>query len=167
MLLNNTNFGLATLGYIYIKSGIFTLFNQDSRTSRHDRNLINEDLPYYGCVCHIWELQFEGFTEVVLYCDWHKTNLVGSNATLKKDSETGLYRFKKDSILRSDRQTDEPLVYPSQVKQCIFIDAHVPEGEGVDWIYGIPFIPHSQHIIQSTDSRPVISDEAGSLDAER
>ena len=144
--------------------GIFTLFNQDSRTSRHDRNLVNEDLPYYGRVRHIWELEFSEFTEVVLYCDWHKTNLAGNNPTLLKDPDSGLYRFKKDSLLRSDRQTDEPLVYPSQVQQCIFIDAPIAEDD--DWIYGIPYVPRSQQIVQLTDPNPIRADRLDDVGAD-
>ena len=103
---------------------------------------------------------------MLLYCDWHKTNLVGNTATLKKDPITGLYRIRKDSILRSDRQTDEPLIYPRMVRQCIFIDAHVvDEGlEGVEWMYGIPYTPRSQQVIQAKDPKPVISEEVDNSD---
>ena len=118
-------------------SGVFGHFTQDSRASRHDVNVVRDEVPYFGRIRYIWELEYRGFFEVVLYCDWHQTNLRGDRATLVRDNGNGLWRIQTSHIMRCDRAQDEPLAYPSSVTQC----AYVPSAEHEGWSFAIPYAP--------------------------
>ena len=126
-------------------SGVFTIFSMESRSSRHDQNMIREDIPYFGRIRHIWELSYDldGSHEIVFCCDWHKTDLRGSRNTLVRD-DTTFWRVLSDSWIPSTRSQDEPFVYPHQVTQCTYIDA--PSYPG--WSYGIPYVPRSTVAVQ-------------------
>ena len=82
-------------------SGIFTIFSIESRSSRHDVNVIRDDIPFFGRIRHIWELSYDGFHEILFYCDWHKLNLHGARATLVQD-EIRFWRVQSDYWIPSN-----------------------------------------------------------------
>ena len=128
-------------------SGVMGVFNQESRASRHDTNVVPGELPYYGRILDIWELEFRGFYETVLYVHWHRTGLAGARATIVQD-ETGYWRVDTSAMMRHTRAGDEPIVYPRHITQCIFIPSPLHPG----WSYGIPYVPRSCQIIQGPDT---------------
>ena len=131
-------------------SAIFTIFSIESRSSRNDVNVVREDIPYFGRIRHIWELSYDSFHEILFHCDWHKSDLQGTRATLVQD-ETRFWRVRNDHWIPSTRAHDEPFVYPRQVTQCAFIDAP----SYPDWSYGIPYVPRSTLVMQLEEDEDI------------
>ena len=129
------------------------MFSIESRSSRHDQNMIRDDIPYFGHIKHIWELNYDphGSHEILFYCDWHRLDLHGARATLVRD-ETTFWRVLSDTnTISTTRSQDEPFVYPHQVTQCTYIDA--PSYPG--WTYGIPYVPRSIVVVEFQEDEDI------------
>lgn len=122
---------------------IQTTFEMDFRSSARDRNVIREEVPYYGRIMHIYELTYDGFYDTVLLCDWHHTQLAGRSPTVVPDL-TGFWHIDTSAYMPGGRARDEPFTYPSMVEQCMFIPSPTTEG----WSYVVPYTPRSQQKIE-------------------
>lgn len=129
--------------------GITSQFTQEFRSSRHDQNMVQAVVPYYGKVEEILTVTYHSCMkmEVVLFkCLWFKTNLAGVNATVIED-ECGFTRLKTtlNSTIRQDWITSDPFAFPHHVEQCFFIPYPLDPNE---WSVVIPYTPRTRSIVQ-------------------
>ena len=128
--------------------GVQGQFSQDSRSSRHDRNIVRDVVPHYGKIEEILVVSYDAhskFEEYVFKCKWFKVNLAGANRTVLQD-ECGHTRLKTSvtSFQPSHWQTSEPFCFPSHVEQCFYIP-YPPEPE--EWSLVITYVPQSRSIV--------------------
>ncbi len=100
--------------------GVQGQFIEDSRSNRHDRNIVRDIVPHYGKLEEILVVFYDAhskFEEYVFKCKWFKVNLVGANCTVVQD-ECGHTRLKTSatSYQPSHWQTSEPFTFPSHVE---------------------------------------------------
>ncbi|CAM6094114.1 unnamed protein product [Calypogeia fissa] len=100
--------------------GVQGQFSQDSRSSRHDRNIVRDVVPHYEKIEEILVVSYDVFSkfeEYVFKCKWFKVNLVGNNATVFQ-YECGHRRLKTSttSFQPSHWQTSKPFTFPSHVE---------------------------------------------------
>ncbi|CAM6039049.1 unnamed protein product, partial [Sphagnum compactum] len=105
--------------------GVQGQFIQDSRSSRHDRNIVRDIVPHYGKLEEILVVSYDAhskFEEYVFKCKWFKVNLAGANCT----------------------QTSEPFTFPSHVEQCFYLP-YPPNPE--EWSLVVTYVPRSRSIL--------------------
>jgi hypothetical protein len=71
-------------------------FIQDSRSSRHYKNIVQDIVPHYGKLEEILVVSYDAHTKFEKYvfkCKWFKVNLAGANCTVVQD-ECGHTRLK-------------------------------------------------------------------------
>jgi hypothetical protein len=79
-----------------VDSGMAATFSQKIRSSIHAKNLKAANLEYMEWMEEILVVDYGRYELVVLYCNWVMTNMVGHNATMKRDD----YEF---SLVNFDR----------------------------------------------------------------
>ncbi len=105
--------------------GVTGQFTQDSRSSRHDQNMVRAMVSHYGKIQEILTISYDGFTkfqETIFKCKWFKSNLVGAHPTIVED-ECGFTRLKTmaTSVVASHWRTSEPFAYPHHLEQCFYL----------------------------------------------
>jgi len=128
--------------------GVQGQFCQDSRSSRHDRNIVREIVPHYGKIEEILVVSYDAqskFEEYVFKCKWFKVNLAGANRIVLQD-ECGHTRLKTSTISfqPSHWQTSEPFTFPSHVAQCFYIPYLLDPEE---WSLVVTYVPRSRSIV--------------------
>ncbi len=128
--------------------GVQRQFIQDSRSSRHDRNIVRDIVPHYGNLEEILVVSYDAhskFEKYVFKCKWFKVNLAGANRTVVQD-ECGHTRLKTSatSYQPSHRQTSEPFTFPSHVEQCFYLP-YPPNPE--EWSLVVTYVPRSRSIL--------------------
>ena len=68
-----------------VDSGVAATFSQNCRSSVHAKNLKAANLEYVGWLEEILAMDYGRYELVVLYCNWVMVNMVGHNATMKRD----------------------------------------------------------------------------------
>ncbi len=64
--------------------GVQGQFIQDSRSSPHDKIIVQDIVPHYGKLEEILVVSYDAhskFEEYVFTCKWFKMNLAGANCT--------------------------------------------------------------------------------------
>ncbi|CAM6045947.1 unnamed protein product [Sphagnum compactum] len=128
--------------------GVQGQFIQDSKSSRHDRNIVRDIVPHYGKLEEILVVSYDAhskFEEYVFKCKWFKVNLAGANCTVVQD-ECGHTRLKTSatSYQPSHWQTSEPFTFPSHVEQCFYLP-YPPNPE--EWSLVVTYVPRSRSIL--------------------
>ncbi|XP_026450942.1 uncharacterized protein LOC113351100 [Papaver somniferum] len=92
------------------------------RASARDQNTVNDEVPYFGIVKQILELDYTTFKQTVFYCDWvrveDKVNgwkiWRGGSSKPEKESPTGEI-YRPDVFLKTHKVTpyDNPSSYKS------------------------------------------------------
>lgn len=128
--------------------GVQGIFSQDSQSSRHDRNIIRDEVPHYGKIDEILVVSYDAqskFQEFVFKCSWFKVNLVGPNRTVLQD-DSGFTRLKTSatSFQVSHWRTSEPFTFPSHLEQCFYIPYPLDPEE---WSLVIKYVPRSRSIV--------------------
>ncbi|CAM6122781.1 unnamed protein product [Calypogeia fissa] len=100
--------------------GVQGEFSQDSRSSRHDRNVVRDVVSHYGKIEEILVITYDShakFEEYVFKCKWFKVNLAGENHTVLQD-ECGFTRLRTSatSFQPSHWQTSEPFAFPRHLE---------------------------------------------------
>ncbi len=65
--------------------GVQGQFTQDSRSSRHDKNIVRDIVSYYGKMEEILVVSSDAhskFEEYVFKCKWFRVNLASANHTI-------------------------------------------------------------------------------------
>ncbi len=68
--------------------GVQGQFIQDSRSSRHDKNIVRDIVPHYGKLEEILVVSYDAhskFEKYVFKCKWFKVNLAGANCIVVQD----------------------------------------------------------------------------------
>ncbi|CAM6103867.1 unnamed protein product [Calypogeia fissa] len=138
--------------------GVQGQFSQDSRSSRHDRNIVRDVVPHYGKIEEILVVSYDAhskFEEYVFKCKWFKVNLAGANRTVLQD-ECGHTRLKTlaTSFQLSHWQTSKPFCFPSHVEQCFYIPYPLDPEE---WSLVITYVPRSCSIVGEKPEIMVVS----------
>ena len=97
--------------------GVKGLFTQDSRSSRRDRNVVQDIVPHYGKIEEIMVVEYKAhskFEEYVFKCTWFRSNLVGHNCTTIVKDECGHTR------LRTSTTSFQPLHWSTYIKAICF-----------------------------------------------
>ncbi len=71
-------------------------FTQDSRSNRHNRNIVRDIVSHYGKLEEILVVSYDAhskFEKYVFKCKWFKVNLASANRTIVQD-ECGHTRLK-------------------------------------------------------------------------
>lgn len=131
--------------------GVMATYTQDSRSSRHDTNMVRSNVTHYGKVEEILTVTYDSYTkfdEVLFKCKWFKVNLEGNNATLV-DDPCGFPRLKTTptSVYREDWSSSEPFAFPHHLEQCFYVPYPIPPGPE-DWSIVVPYTPRSRCVVQ-------------------
>lgn len=110
-------------GFKTYDSGIALTCNQACRSSRADGNIVEATLSYVGVLREILQLMYQQTPVILFRGSWVPPNERG-HATLKRDK----YGFWMANFRRRQRATQEPYVFPAQVKQVFFADDPVEDG---------------------------------------
>lgn len=97
-------------------SGIVARFEQQSRASVRDANVIGDELRYVGVLEQIIEANFRCFKIVLLKVRWFQVIYRGPNATMRKE-KSGFYAVDSSKLLT---RNDEPFVLPRHAEQAFF-----------------------------------------------
>jgi Domain of unknown function (DUF4216) len=142
--------------------GVQGQWTQDSRSSRHDRNIVRDIVPHYGKIEEIMIISYDAnskFEEYVFKCKWFKVNLAGQNRTVFQD-ETGFTRLKTSStsFQQSHWQTSEPFAFPTHVEQCFYIP-YPPDPD--EWSLVVTYVPRSRSIVGEKPDIMVVTNVDG------
>ena len=110
-------------GFKTYDSGIALTCKQACRSSRVDGNVVEATLSYVGILREILQLMYQQTPVILFRGSWVPPNEHG-NATMKRDK----YGFWMANFQRRQRATQEPYVFPAQVKQVFFADDPVEDG---------------------------------------
>ena len=110
-------------GFRTYDSGIALTCTQACRSSRADGNVVEATLSYVGILREILQLMYQQTPVVLFRGSWVPPNEHG-NATLKRDR----YGFWMANFRRRQRSSEQPYVFPAQVKQVFFVDDLVEDG---------------------------------------
>ena len=110
-------------GFKTYDSGIALTCKQTCRSSRADGNVVEATLSYVGVLREILQLMYQQTPVILFRGSWVPPNEHG-NATLKRD----MYGFWMANFRRRQRASQEPYVFPAQVKQVFFADDPVEDG---------------------------------------
>jgi hypothetical protein len=110
-------------------SGVFLTSNTSCVSSSVDQNLRQADLPYYGKLEDIIEINYYGHINVVLFkCKWADTT---RDRGYKKDQ----WKFNCVNFDRlihvGDREDHDPYIEASQAQMVYYVDDLVNEGWSV------------------------------------
>ena len=101
-------------------SGVFLMSNTSCVASSADRNARQADLPYYGKLEDIIELNYYGKFRVVLFkCKW-------ADATRDRGFKRDVWNFNcvnfSKLIHSGDREDDDPYIEASQANMVFYVD---------------------------------------------
>ena len=87
------------------------------RSSVNDTNFVSEEVPYYGIVKQILELDYHDFKVVVFNCDWVR---IENTNSIRVDPETNLRYVNLERLMRTTKESDEPFILASQASQVFY-----------------------------------------------
>ena len=105
-------------------SGVYVTTVTTCYSSSKDKRPVEGDVPYYGVLKKVIELEYTDSIKVMLFqCDW-----VDIHRGVERD-EYGFTIVNFNRLLYIDgHQESEPFVFPSQAEQVFYIsDPHRPE----------------------------------------
>ncbi|KAF9588114.1 hypothetical protein IFM89_007590 [Coptis chinensis] len=88
------------------------------RASAKDRNLIDDEVTYYGVVKRILELDYVEFKKIVFYCDWVRIEDKTNGCIV--DPDTNLVFVNIGRFMRNTSEVDEPFILASEAKQVFY-----------------------------------------------
>ena len=95
--------------------GIMANFQQESRSSARDPNVVSDDLDYVGTLQHIYEVDYETNGKYFIFdVKWFKVIYRGSNATIRNDNSKF---FQIDSTKCISMDSHDTLVLPRHCEQ--------------------------------------------------
>ena len=110
-------------GFKTFDSGVALTCTQACRSCKADGNVVEATLSYVGILREILQLMYQQTPVVLFRGSWVPPNEHG-NATLKRD----MYGFWMANFRRRQRPSQQPYVFPAQVKQVFFVDDPVEDG---------------------------------------
>jgi hypothetical protein len=126
--------------------GVQGQFTQESRSSRHDMNIIRDIVPHYRKLEEILEVSYDAHSKFDIFkCKWFKVNLASANQIIFQN-ECGHTRLKTFAISfqPSHWQTSEPFTFSNHVEQCFYLPfLRDPK----KWSFIVTYVPHSRYII--------------------
>ena len=87
------------------------------RSSVNNTNFVSEEVPYYGIVKQILELDYHDFKVVVFNCDWVR---IENTNSIRVDPETNLRYVNLERLMRTTKESDEPFILASQASQVFY-----------------------------------------------
>ncbi|CAH9128299.1 unnamed protein product [Cuscuta epithymum] len=88
------------------------------RSSAKDKNLVEEEVTYYGIVKQILELNYYDFRQSVFYCDWVRIEDKVNGCVV--DPETNLIFVNFGRFRRNSSDDDEPFIHASEATQVFY-----------------------------------------------
>ncbi|KAF9614193.1 hypothetical protein IFM89_015701 [Coptis chinensis] len=88
------------------------------RASTKDRNLVDDEVTYYGVVKRILELDYVEFKQTVFYCDWVRIEDKTNGCTV--DPDMNLVFVNLGRFMRNTSEVDEPFILASEAKQVFY-----------------------------------------------
>ena len=128
--------------------GVAATFSQNCRSSVRAKNLKVANLEYVGWVEEILAVDYGRYELVVLYCNWVMANMVGHNATMKRDE----YGFSLVNFDRLVPLSAESFAFPLHVEQVFFADDLNNHG----WKVVLRKEARGARVVSSKDSMPDI-----------
>jgi hypothetical protein len=116
-------------------------FDQYSRASHYDQNLIVGKLCYIGKIQEIMQVDFSSFQCVIFYCKWRDTF---DWIIVKEDHYSGLICINSKKMFV---ETKELYVFPKHCNQVIFY----PDLLDGDWWFVMRHDPRSKHHFENTN----------------
>ena len=110
-------------GFKTYDSGIALTCLQTCRSSRANGHVVEATLSYVGVLREILQLMYQQTPVILFRGSWVPPNSHGK-ATMKRDR----YGFWMANFQRRQRASQEPYVFPAQVKQVFFADDPVEDG---------------------------------------
>ena len=101
-------------GHVTQDCGVEVEFDQSSRSSHYDKNLIEGKLGYVGKIQETMQVDFSPFQCIIFKCKWWDT--FGRN-NVKVDHDSGLIYINSKKMLD---ETKEPYVFPNSTTRCCF-----------------------------------------------
>ncbi|CAL8167754.1 unnamed protein product [Prunus armeniaca] len=102
-------------------SGVYLLAHTMQVASAKDKNPIVSNMGFYGVIQEIWDLDYQKFRILVLWCDW-----IDNTSGLVVD-ELGFTPVDLSKI----RHRNDQFVMASQVKQVFYVDDQMHRGWSV------------------------------------
>lgn len=93
-------------------NGIVVTFEQECVSGRNDQRPILAKLKYVGWVEKILKFNYGVFNTIVLFCNWVKTNYIGSSTTIKRDE----YGFTLENFNSLILISDQSFAFPIHVE---------------------------------------------------
>ncbi|XP_061363146.1 uncharacterized protein LOC133306783 [Gastrolobium bilobum] len=152
-------------------SGVFLTSNTSCVASNADANLRRADLPYYGKLEDIIELNYYGFFKVTLFkCKWADTT---RDRGIRKDAWQFTSVNFSQCIHTGEREEHDPYIEASQAQLVYYVDDEVNKG----WSVVVHMMPRdlydmgevTEDVIcetepyQEQDLSNLFSNEAGSI----
>lgn len=110
-------------GYTTFDSGIALIAEQGSRTSTTDTNIQEAVLSYVGVLREIIQVMYDQTPVILFRGSWVPPQENG-NASIKRDK----YGFWLANFNRRQRASEQPYVFPHQVRQVFFSEDVVDAG---------------------------------------
>ncbi|KAF9600856.1 hypothetical protein IFM89_013452 [Coptis chinensis] len=88
------------------------------RASAKDRNLVDDEVSYYGVVKRILELDYVVFKQIVFYCDW--VHIEDKTNGCIVDPDTNLIFVNLGRFMRNTSEVDEPFILAFEAKQVFY-----------------------------------------------
>ena len=105
----------ANAGNITQDCGVEVQFDQSSRSSHHDQNLVRETLGYVGKIQEIIEVDFFSFQCVIFRCKWWDTF---DRNNVKEYCDSRLICINSRKMWD---EAKEPYVFPKYCSQFFFL----------------------------------------------
>jgi hypothetical protein len=116
-------------------------FNQSSRASHHDQNLIQGTLGYVGKIQEIIQVYFSSFQCVIFRCKWRDT-FDWNN--VKEDHNSGMIFINSRNMWD---EAKEPYAFPKH-RNKVFFYLDVLDR---DWWFVLIHDPRSKHIFENNN----------------
>ncbi|CAH9084005.1 unnamed protein product [Cuscuta epithymum] len=88
------------------------------RSSAKDKNLVDEEVTYYGIVKEILELNYYDFRQTVFYCDWVRIEDKVNGCVVDPESNLIFVNFAR--FRRNSSEDDEPFIHASEATQVFY-----------------------------------------------
>jgi hypothetical protein len=128
--------------------GVAATFSQNCRSSVRAKTMKAVNLEYVGWVEEILAVDYGRYELVVLYCNWVMANMVGHNATMKRDE----YGFSLVNFDRLVPLSAESFAFPLHVEQVFFADDLNNHG----WKVVLRKEPRGARVVSNKDYMPDI-----------
>ncbi|MCO5608538.1 hypothetical protein L7F22_062749 [Adiantum nelumboides] len=132
-------------------SSVVASFEQLSRASSRDTNLVDSELGYVGTIVGIYEISYRIFKQVILKVDWFGAEYKGNSATMRREPSKFWY-VDSSKLMQATR---EPYILPAHVEQAFFYknpDSH-------PWWQVVHVQPRGRQLFDSIDPEEANQDE--------